>query len=110
MRQQTRRVSVERIVSGPGIRALYEALARVEGHVIEAPDDKALWTAALDGSDPLAIAALDRFCMTLGSVAGAIAPIPGAPALVIAGRLGAPLVHHLPHSGFAERSAPTPPS
>ncbi|APL95999.1 ROK family protein [Sphingobium indicum] len=105
MRQQTRRVSVERIVSGPGIRALYEALARVEGHVIEAPDDKALWTAALDGSDPLAIAALDRFCMTLGSVAGDIALIQGASAVVIAGGLGARLVNHLPHSGFAERFA-----
>src|SRR3546814_16916255 len=41
----------------------------------------------------------------LGSVAGDIALIQGASAVVIAGGLGARLVNHLPHSGFAERFA-----
>ena len=70
LRQRYRRVSVERIVSGPGLANIYEALAAIEGRSVEAMDDKALWAAALSGEDGLAAAALDRFCMTLGSVAG----------------------------------------
>jgi glucokinase len=110
LRQRTRRVSVERIASGPGLRAIYEALARIEHRSVESGDDKALWTAALDGSDTIAVAALDRFCMTLGSVAGDIALAQGAiaagrSAVVIAGGLGARIADHLPKSGFAERFA-----
>src|SRR3546814_14790586 len=33
-------------------------------------EDRALWTAALEGTDPLAMEALERFCLSLGSVAG----------------------------------------
>ena len=55
-------------------------------------DDKALWTTALAGEDSLAVAALDRFCMILGSVAGDIALAQGASAVVIAGGLGLRLV------------------
>jgi glucokinase len=51
----------------------------------------------------LAAAALDRFCMTLGSVAGDIALSQGAKALIIAGGLGQRLVDVLPRSGFASR-------
>jgi glucokinase len=110
LRQRMRRVSVERIASGPGIRALYEALAALEHRAVEPGDDKALWAAALDGSDSLAVAALDRFCMTLGSVAGDIALAQGAirageATVVIAGGLGARIAHHLPRSGFAQRFA-----
>ena len=110
MRQRTRRVSAERIASGPGLRHIYEALARLEHRAVEVEDDTALWTAALDGSDLLAAAALDRFCMTLGSFAGDIALAQGAigagkAGVVIAGGLGARIAHHLPRSGFAERFA-----
>ncbi len=105
LRQRHRRVSVERIVSGPGLQSLYAALAAVEGRAVEPRDDTALWTAALDGSDSLAVAALDRFCLTLGSVAGDLALVQGASAVVIAGGLGARIAGHLPGSGFAERFA-----
>lgn len=110
LRKRMRRVSVERIASGPGIRPIYEALAALEHRAVEPGDDKALWAAALDGSDSLAVAALDRFCMTLGSVAGDIALAQGAikageAAVVIAGGLGARIAHHLPQSGFAQRFA-----
>ena len=40
------------------------------------------------GEDSLAAAALDRFCLSLGSVAGDIALAHGAKAVVIAGGLG----------------------
>lgn len=103
LREKYRRVSVERIASGPGLASIYEGLAALEGRKIEVPDDKALWTAALEGSDSLAAAALDRFCLSLGSVSGDIALIHGASAVVIAGGLGLRLVDHLPRSGFVQR-------
>jgi glucokinase len=103
LRRRYRRVSVERIASGPGLANIYEALAAIEGRSVEAMDDKALWAAALSGEDGLAAAALDRFCMTLGSVAGDMALAQGAKAVIIAGGLGRRLVDVLPRSGFASR-------
>jgi glucokinase len=103
LRQRYRRVSVERIVSGPGLANIYEALAAIEGRSVQAMDDKALWAAALSGEDGLAAAALDRFCMALGGVAGDIALAQGAKAVIIAGGLGLRLVDVLPRSGFASR-------
>ncbi len=106
LRERHRRVSVERVVSGPGLRAIHETLARLEGRTVEtSEDDKALWSRALDGSDSLAVAALDRFCMTLGSVAGDLALAQGASGVVIAGGLGHRIADHLPQSGFAQRFA-----
>ncbi len=105
LRKRFRRVSVERIISGPGLRSVYDALAHLEGRSLAASDDAALWAAALDGSDSLAVAALDRFCMSLGSVAGDLALAQGANAVVIAGSLGARIAAHLRQSGFAQRFA-----
>ncbi len=103
LRQRYRRVSVERIVSGPGLHNIYEALAAIEGRPVESNDDTALWTSALQGGDSLATAALDHFCLSLGSVAGDIALAQGASAVVIAGGLGLKLADILPHSGFGSR-------
>lgn len=105
LRKRYRRVSTERVVSGPGLRGIYEAFARIENRSSDYEDDKTLWTAALDGSDSLAVAALDRFCMSLGSVAGDLALAQGACGVVIAGGLGARIARHLPQSGFAQRFA-----
>lgn len=103
LRARYRRVSAERIVSGPGLANIYEYLAGLEGRSIAQLDDKALWAAALDGSDSLAVTALGRFCMTLGSVAGDLALAQGAHAMVIGGGIGARIVGVLPGSGFASR-------
>jgi glucokinase len=103
LRERHGHVSVERIVSGPGLANIYEALAAIEGRAVEAGDDKTIWTAALSGTDNLAVAALDRFCLVLGSVAGNIALAQGANAVVIAGGLGARIADILPRSGFASR-------
>jgi glucokinase len=103
LRQRYRRVSVERIVSGPGLTDIYATLAAIEGRAVHAMDDKALWTLAMDGSDSLATAAVDRFCMTLGSVAGDIALAQGGGAVVIAGGLGLRIKDILVESGFADR-------
>jgi len=105
LRKKFRRVSVERIVSGPGLAAIHHVLARLEGRQVPERDDKELWTAALDGSDSLAAAALDRFCLSLGAIAGDIALANGPTAVVIAGGIGLRLADHLPRSGFAQRFA-----
>lgn len=97
------RVSVERVASGMGLANLYEALAAIEGRGIRFHDEKALWQAAMAGEDSLAAAAFDRFCLSLGSVAGDIALAQGAAAVVIGGGLGLRLAGHLPGSGFRER-------
>jgi glucokinase len=82
---------------------IYEALGAIEGRPLTIRDDKALWAAALDGSGSLAAAALDRFCLCLGAVAGDLALAQGAAGVVIGGGVGLRLADHLPRSGFANR-------
>ncbi|HEX8573258.1 MAG TPA: glucokinase [Allosphingosinicella sp.] len=103
LRRRHRRVSVERVASGMGLTNLYEALAEIEGRDLKFRDEKALWSAAMSGEDSLAAAAFDRFCLSLGAVAGDIALAQGAEAVVIAGGLGLRLAGHLPRSGFRDR-------
>ncbi|HEX8233644.1 MAG TPA: glucokinase [Caulobacteraceae bacterium] len=103
LRKRYRRVSIERICSGPGLLNIYEALAAIEHRSGPPLDDKALWTMALEGTDSLALAALDRFCLSLGAFAGDAALVHGANGVVIAGGLGHRLRDMLPRSGFRER-------
>ena len=103
LRARYRRVSVERIVSGPGLANLYEALGAIENQPVQTGDDKALWTAALEGTDHLAAAALDRFCLALGALAGDLALVQGSFGVAIAGGVGLRVAEHLPSSGFAAR-------
>jgi len=103
LRKRYRRVSAERVVSGPGLVNLYEAIAEIENAPVKTRDDKALWTMALEGGDHMASAALERFCLGLGSFAGDLALAHGAHSVVIAGGLGLRLASHLPRSGFQER-------
>jgi len=103
LRAKFRRVSNERIVSGSGFTNIYHALAEMEGQAVPQIDDVALWTSAMDGSDTLAVAALDRFCLCFGGVAGDLALAQGAGAVVLAGGVGLRLADRLGKSGFAER-------
>ena len=103
LRHRHRRVSIERVASGQGLANLYEVLAGIEGEALVSRDDKALWAAAIDGSDPIAVAALDRFFLSLGAVAGDLALAHGANAVVIAGGLGYRLRDRFATSGFADR-------
>jgi len=103
LRSRYRRVSVERVVSGPGLANIYEALAAIEGQAVQPGEDTALWTRAMAGTDRLAAAALSRFCLSLGAVAGDYALAHGAAAVVIAGGIGPRIAAMLPGSGFAER-------
>ncbi|GHA01535.1 glucokinase [Novosphingobium arvoryzae] len=103
LRQRYRRVSVERVVSGPGIVDIYEALAAMEGRAIQPLDDRTLWQLGTSGENSLAAAAVDRFCLSLGAVAGDIALAQGACGVVIAGGLGLRIRDTLLQSGFASR-------
>lgn len=103
LRENFRRVSVERLVSGRGLLNIYEALGTMEKRPFTLRDEKDLWAAALSGSDTLASAALDRLCLTFGAAAGDFALAQGAQAVVLAGGLGLRLVDHLPKSGFRDR-------
>lgn len=91
------RVSVERVVSGPGLRAIHQAVSGTSILV----DDAALWQAGLAGDDPLAVTAVAEFCRCLGAVAGDIALAQGAAGVVIGGGLGLRLADVLPASRFA---------
>lgn len=103
LRKVHNRVSVERVVSGPAIVDIYHTLAALEGKAVHDLDAIAIWTAAQAGTDSLAAAAMDRFCLSLGAVAGDVALVQGAVGVVIAGGLGYRLRDYLPQSGFAER-------
>jgi len=78
------RASVERIVSGPGLIELYRHFG---GGDWDVGDSGGLWSAAIDGEDPVAAQALDAFVKCFGSAAGDIALAHGANALAITGGL-----------------------
>ncbi len=104
LRARHDRVSVERVVAGPGLAAIHATLAAAQSIAIPDRTNEALWTVALGGDDPLAAAALDRFCGSLGAVAGDVALSQGGfDGVVIAGGLGLRLAGHLPRSGFHPR-------
>ena len=103
LRDRHRRVSLERVVSGPGIVAIWETLAAVENRELAPPADREIWRSGIADEDALAAAAVDRFCLSLGSAAGDYALAHGASAVVIAGGVAERLRPVLPRSGFAER-------
>ncbi len=103
LRQRHRRVSVERVVSGPGIVDIYHALAALEGKAVFEADDRTLWERGVTDGDSLAAAAVDRFCLSLGSIAGDLALAHGANGVAVAGGLGYRIRETLLGSGFAER-------
>ena len=71
-------VSAERVLSGPGLSALHEALARVDGRAVEPLPPASISTRGIaDANDPCR-ATLDMFCAMLGTVASNLALILGA--------------------------------
>jgi glucokinase len=109
LRKRHRRVSVERVVSGPAIVDIYETLAALEGKPITPLDDRTIWTLGTDAEtrrENVLCAAADRFCLSLGSAAGDYALVHGAVAVVIAGGLGLRICDTLVVSGFGDRFVP----
>ncbi len=87
LRKRFDHVSVERIVSGPGLNLLYQSLAALSGQDMPSISDGDLWQAALSGNDGLAADALERLCLCYGAAAGDLALAQGAKAVVLAGSL-----------------------
>ena len=73
LRERFDRVSVERLVSGPGLENVYWALSRVHGDKTQSPSAKDIFAKAADSSDPRAAEAVQFFFETLGQVAGNLA-------------------------------------
>ncbi|MCR5877931.1 glucokinase [Phenylobacterium sp. J367] len=97
------RVSIERLLSGPGLHDLYRALADIEGVPAPLADQKVV-TEAGNAGDPLAGRTLDRFCAIMGSVAGDIALTMGARGGVfISGGIAPRLADRLESGGFRAR-------
>jgi len=67
------RVSVERVLSGPGIVVLYSALASLKGQECETRRPEEIVRLALDEQNPLAVETMEMFCAWLGDVAGDVA-------------------------------------
>lgn len=63
-------VSIERILSGPGLLNLYRALAEVTGRKAPLSSPEAISQAATSGTDPEAEETLALFCELLGSACG----------------------------------------
>lgn len=105
LRKRHNRVSVERVVSGPAIVDIYETLAAMQHTPVAEKTDIEIWTAgtAEAQEDPLASAAVDRFCLSLGAAAGDCALAQGASGVVIAGGLGYRIRETILKSGFSDR-------
>ncbi len=73
LRERYGRVSVERVLSGPGLAELYSALASLEGREAGAVRPEDIVSLALNGESPLAAKTLEMFCAWLGDVAGDVA-------------------------------------
>ena len=97
------RVSVERVLSGPGLLNLYQILADMRGESADCTAPDQITHRALAG-DRLCRLALDRFCAILGSVAGDFALVYGARAGVyISGGIAPEIVDVLAASDFRRR-------
>lgn len=103
LRQQHGRVSIERILSGPGICSLHRCLAQIEGRSVDTDDPAAITRAALAG-DAASLATLMRFCGILGAVAGDLALTFGATGGVfVAGGIPPRILDLLDGSAFRAR-------
>jgi glucokinase len=102
--QRYSRVSYERLLSGAGIVAIYQALAELVNRdgLHNRPEE--VYEAAIAGTDTLAMRTMQLFCAVLGSFAGNLALTMGARGGVfIAGGIGPKIRHILEHSEFRNR-------
>ena len=97
------RVSVERLMSGPGLLNLYQTLGAIRGEATPCAEPDEVTRQALAG-EPLSRLALERFCAILGSVAGDFALAYGAVAGVyVSGGIAPAVIEILAASDFRAR-------
>src|SRR5690606_1779147 len=78
LRRRYDRVSIERLICGPGLLNLHRALAEIDGRESHIDDPAQITSQALDDPNSPCGATLARFCAMLGAVAGDIALTTGA--------------------------------
>jgi glucokinase len=104
LRARHGRVSVERLICGPGLVTLHAVLAQIEGRKADLTDPAAITTSALGDPASPAAATLTRFCGILGALAGDIALITGARGGVyVAGGIAPRILPFLQASPFRRR-------
>lgn len=103
LRRQHGRVSIERVLSGPGICSLHRCLSEIDGRPSDI-DDPAAITRAAQAGDSASRATLMRFCGILGAVAGDLALTFGASGGVfVAGGIPPRILDLLDASSFRRR-------
>lgn len=104
LREQVHHVSVERVLSGPGLVSLYHAVAVVDGLVVRERTSAEIVDHALAGDCEGSVATLEAFCAFLGGVAGNVALTLGATGGVfVAGGIAPRFTDFLRRSAFRER-------
>ena len=102
--QRFGRVSLERVLSGPGLTNLRWALGRIKGVEPGPLTPEEIVRLALSDADSLCVQTLDRFCGLYGQIAGDIALAFGATGGVFLGGGIAPkLIDKLRASNFRQR-------
>lgn len=113
LRPKYERVSVERVLSGPGLAEIYRFLAArdrgggaaavAEPKTALPPDPAAVSQAALEASDPIAVAALDLFVRIYGAQAGNLAlAVMATGGVYLAGGIAPKIIAKLQDGAFLE--------
>lgn len=104
MRKAFDHVSAERVLSGPGLVNLYNALTILDGREPDRLTPAQVSDAALAGSNAHCVEAVEMFCAMLGTVAGNLALTLGARGgIYIAGGIVPKLGTMFTHSRFRKR-------
>ena len=104
LRRRYDRVSIERLICGPGLLNLHRALAEIDGRESTIDDPAQITAEALENPNSPCGATLARFCAILGAVAGDIALTTGARGgIYIAGGIAPRILPFLKASPFRER-------
>lgn len=98
------RVSLERILSGPGLVNLYGALAEIRSSAAAELEPEDIVRRATEGTAPLCVETLERFCAIYGSAAGDFALAMGATGGVyLGGGIPPRILDYLRKSAFRAR-------
>jgi glucokinase len=104
LRRRYDRVSIERLICGPGLLNMHRALAEIDGRDSHIDDPAQITDEAMENPNSHCGATLARFCAILGAVAGDIALTTGARGGVyIAGGIAPRILPFLQASPFRER-------
>jgi glucokinase len=104
LREQLHHVSIEHVLSGPGLVQLYHAIARVDGLTVPGRSSSEIVSHALAGDCQVSRETLELFCAFLGSTAGNVALTLGARGGVfIGGGIALHFTEFLRRSAFRER-------